>query len=427
MVDSLNRPIHRCPGAGRALALVALAIVLSLALSASAMAGPSPVSLGTAGDFAVLAGSAMTNTGVTSITGDVGSSPTHSETGFALCPAADCVDLTGANHDVADPNDAVTQQAKTDLVTAYDDALGRTGGTAVSAPLGGGSTLVSGLYTSATDIFVGGDLTLDAGGDPAAVFIFQAKTGTLTTAAGITAGIPNTRVLLTNGAQACNVFWQVGSSATVGTFTQFVGDILALQSITVNTSATLDTGRVLARNGAVTLDANVIRKASCAPPAGGGGGSPTPTPTPAPGPAATPSPSSPDAGTVSPAAPAEGPVVPPGAQATTLGAGGGAPSTGTASITGPSGTVTGPFTVWVTGEAISSVTFSIDGTHQITVHAVPGRTKFRIRINPRGQTPRVHRVTARVRFTPGGGQTTTRRLTYRPFAPLIPRSPRFTG
>ena len=174
----------------------------------------------------------------------------------------------------------MTQQAKSDLVIAYDDAFGRTGGSAISAPARRRQTLVSGVYTSAADIFVGGDLTLDAGGDPNAVFIFQAKTGTLNTAAGITSGVPNTRVLLTNGAQACNVYWQVGSSATIATFTQFIGNVLALESITVNTSATLDTGRVLARNGAVTLDTNVIKKATCTtPPVGNTKTSTTPTTT----------------------------------------------------------------------------------------------------------------------------------------------------
>src|SRR5688572_9428516 len=145
MVDSLNR-------------LAVLAVAALALLPAAATAGPVRVDLGTAGAYAVLAGSGMTNTGVSTITGDVGSSPTHSQTGFGPCPAANCVSLTGANHDVADPNDAVTQQAKTDLITAYDDAFGRTGGTAVTGPLGAGTTLVSGVYTSATDIFVGGEI-----------------------------------------------------------------------------------------------------------------------------------------------------------------------------------------------------------------------------------------------------------------------------
>jgi hypothetical protein len=400
---------HRMPC--RALALIALVLGLTLTLAGSALAGPSPVLLGTAGNFGVLAGSGMTNTGVTTIVGDVGSSPTHTETGFTPCPAADCVSLTGANHNVADPNDAVTQQAKTDLLIAYDNAFGRPGGTAISAPLGGGMTLVSGVYTSAADIFVGGDLTLDAGGDPNSVFIFQAKTGTLITAAGIASGVANTRVLLTNGAQACNVFWQVGSSATIGTFTQFVGNILANQSITVNTNATLDTGSVLALNGAVTLDTNVIKKATCATPPGGGstttttGGddSTTPSPTGTNGSGGGSNPT----GTASPTA--------------------SQPSSGTARLTGPSSPVSGPFTITVTGRAIQSVVFYVDGRRISTVRAKRGRKKFRVTINPRGQSRRVHRVTARVRFnTTSRTGMTTRRFTYRRFS-STPGTPRFAG
>jgi hypothetical protein len=103
----------------KALAAVAAAIFLPLAFATTAWATPTPVLLGNTGLFAVLAGSGITNTGATTITGDVGSSPTHSETGFAACPAANCVSLTGANHNDPDPNDAVTQSAKADLITAY--------------------------------------------------------------------------------------------------------------------------------------------------------------------------------------------------------------------------------------------------------------------------------------------------------------------
>ncbi len=400
-----------------ALALIALALTLTLTLSATALAGPSPVLLGTAGDFGVLAGSGMTNTGATTIVGDIGSSPTHTEAGFTPCPgAADCVALTGTNHNVADPNDAVTQQAKTDLITAYDDAFGRPGGTAVSGPLGSGMTLVSGVYTSATDIFVGGDLTLDAGGDPNAVFIFQAKTGTLVTAAGIASGIPNTRVLLTNGAQACNVFWLVGSSATIDTFTQFVGSILALQSITVNTSATLDTGRVLARNGAVTLDTNVIKKATCATPTGGGStpagvGSTTSTPTTMTPGSSTPTPTGTTTPTMQrPSATPASPTRP-----------------GTAVLTGPSSPVSGPFKVSVTGAAIEKVTFYVDGKRVAIVHAKRGRKKFTLTISPRGPRNRVHRVKARVKFTETSRKrSTTLRLIYRRTPGSAP-TPRFAG
>ena len=211
------------------------------ALPAAAAQGP--VGLGTASSFAVLAGTGITNTGATTITGDVGTFPTTSESGFAT------VTLTGTNHG----GDAVTQGAKDDLVTAYNDASGRSPRTSVPVELGG-TTLLAGVYTSPT-FGLTGTLTLDAKGDPAAQFVFQAGS-TLITAV-------NSQVLLVNGADPCHVVWQVGSSATFGTGTAFAGDVLALTSITANTSATFN-GRLLARNGAVTLDANTITRGGCA-------------------------------------------------------------------------------------------------------------------------------------------------------------------
>ena len=207
------------------------------------MAQPS-VNLGTANSFAVLAGAGITNTGPTTITGDVGTFPTTSETGFGS------VTLIGTNHG----GDAVTQQAKTDLITAYNDAAGRLPATAVAGDLGG-LTLVPGVYKSTSSLGITGTLTLDAQGAPNAVFIFQIGS-TLITASG-------SNVNLINGAQACNVFWQVGSSATLGTNSTFTGNILALTSITATTGATVN-GRLLARNGAVTLDTNTITIAICA-------------------------------------------------------------------------------------------------------------------------------------------------------------------
>jgi hypothetical protein len=397
MVDHVDRRTSRRHGARRTIAALTLSIALTAAFAATALAGPATVQLRTAGGFAVLGGSGMTNTGASTIFGDVGSSPTHSETGFALCPATDCVTLTGTNHDAADPNDAVTQQAKTDLTTAYNDAFGRTGGTAVSAPLGGGATLVAGVYTAAVNLAVAGDLTLDGGGNADSVFIFQAKTGTLITAAGTSAGIPNTRVLLTNGAQACNVFWQVGSSATIETATQFVGTIMADQSVTLNTGATIDGGRALARNGAVTLQANTIRATPCAAPSGG-----VPTTSAAPGSATSPAVDGVDTATA-PARP-----------------------TGSARVTGPR-RPTGPFTVAVTGHGIAKVVFHVDGRPVATVRAKRGRTRFTTRINPLRQTRRVHRVTVTVTYTPQSHTPpTTLRLVYqRP--PLAQRPPDFTG
>ena len=225
-------------------------------LSQNGMAQTS-VNLGTASDFAVLAGSGITNTGATTINGNVGTFPTTSITGFGT------VTLNGINHG----GDVVTQQAKTDLVTAYNDAAGRSP-TQTYAPASdlGGLTLINGVYNNPTSFGLTGTLTLDAQGNPDAVWIFQTGS-TLTTASG-------SNVSLLGGAQACHIFWQIGSSATLGTATNFAGNILALTSITLNTGATVD-GSVLARNGAVVLDANSITVAVCAP-------TPTPGPTPAP-------------------------------------------------------------------------------------------------------------------------------------------------
>ena len=143
--------------------------------------------------------------------------------------------------------------AKSDLTTAFNDAAGRTGGIPIVADLGG-TTLTAGVYNSASSIGVTGTLTLNAEGNNNAVFIFQAGS-TLTTA-------PASSIVLENGAQACHVFWQVGSSATVDTTTSFVGTIMASTSIEVHTGATIS-GRLLADTGAVTLDDNVITTPPC--------------------------------------------------------------------------------------------------------------------------------------------------------------------
>ena len=197
------------------------------------------VDFGTASSFAVLAGAGITITGPATITGDLGTFPTTSITGL------ENLTLTGFNH----AGDAVTQLAKNGLLTAYNDAAGRIDPVATYA--GGfdlvGLTLIPGVYNDSTSLFLSGTLTLNAQGNPDAVWIFQAGT-TLITAT-------DSMVALIGGAQACNVFWQVGTSATLGTGTDFVGNILALESITLNTGASVD-GRVFARNGAVTLDNN---------------------------------------------------------------------------------------------------------------------------------------------------------------------------
>ena len=216
---------------------------------------PIPVSLGTASSFAVLAGSGITVAGAvnsTNITGNIGTFPTTTETGLGNLV------LNGINH----AGDAVTQAAKIDLVTAYNAAAGQAVTQTVPTELGG-TTLGPGVYNSAAGTFtITGTLTLDGGGDPNAVFIFQAAS-TLITAA-------SSKVVLINGAQACNCFWQVGSSATLGTSSLLLGTVLALTSITVTTSATA-TGRLLAQNGAVTLNTNTVAVCSLAVDGGGVG------------------------------------------------------------------------------------------------------------------------------------------------------------
>jgi hypothetical protein len=232
------------------------------------------VSLGGACGYGILAGSTVTvtPTGPTMVTGDVGLSPGSSMTGWSstntFAPANTGMNIpgtgivTGTIH-IKDappsPNDAKT--AQTDLTTAYLDLAGRTAPAPIllvlpspAAPDIGGQTLAPGIYKSNTSLGITGTVFLDGGGDPNAVWIFQISS-TLITASG-------SNVNLTNGANAHNVFWQVGSSATLGTTSIFNGSILALTSITLNTGATM-TGRALARNGAVTLDDNKVTITSC--------------------------------------------------------------------------------------------------------------------------------------------------------------------
>src|ERR1041384_7147107 len=220
-----------------------LAVALLL-LPYDATAAQAPVPLATATTFAVLAGSTVTSTGGSTVNGDLGISPGLTLTGSPT--------VNGATH-LADPAAA---QAQLDLTAAYNDAAGRTVGAVTVADNLGGQTLTPGLYTSTSTLAISSaDLTLDAQGDTNAVFIFQMGS-TLTTTSG-------RQVSLSGGAKAANVFWQVGSSATLGTTSVFKGNILALTSITVTTGATVE-GRLLARNGAVTLDANVVTTAAAA-------------------------------------------------------------------------------------------------------------------------------------------------------------------
>jgi serine protease AprX len=206
------------------------------------------LALGTAESFAVLAGTTVTNTGPSTITGNLGLSPGTAVTGFG--PGT----VIGTTY-AADP---IALKAQSDLTIAYDDAAARA--PAVSAPAElGGRTLTPGVYHNPSALGLTGTLTLDAQGDANAAFVFQAES-TLTTA-------PASQVRLVNGAQACNVFWKVGSSATLGTGTEMAGNILALTSISSAGGVALH-GRALARNGAVTLIGDTITAAHCATGAG---------------------------------------------------------------------------------------------------------------------------------------------------------------
>src|ERR1700733_6327753 len=239
-----RRPGHAWLAVGPVAAAGAIAMFIA---SQPAIAATAPVGLGTAGSFAVLAGTTVTNTGPSSVSGDLGVSPGTAVTGF---PPG--VVTNGTIHSA----DGVAAQAQSDLTPAYNDAAGRSPTANVPGFIGAGQTLAPGVYKASSSLDVGGSLILDAGGDPNAVFIFQAPSTLVTDSAS--------SIVLTNGAQACNVFWQVGSSATLGTDSAFSGSILALTSISVDTGDNI-VGRALARNGSVTLDDDVISVPSCAP------------------------------------------------------------------------------------------------------------------------------------------------------------------
>jgi hypothetical protein len=205
------------------------------------------VPLKTACSFGILGGSTVTNLGPSIVTGDVGVWPGAAITGFP--PGT----ITGSFH----AGDATAQTAQGDLTAAYNYAAAAPGGAVLTADIGG-QTLAPGVYktTSAQpSLAITGNLTLDGGGDSTAVWIFQIVS-TLTTSD------TNSQVILSNGANDHNVFWQVGSSATLGTTTTFAGTIMAQASVSLNTGATLN-GRALARTGAVTLLSNPVNVPPC--------------------------------------------------------------------------------------------------------------------------------------------------------------------
>jgi hypothetical protein len=226
----------------RVISLAVLSTALIVATwPVAAFAATSP-RLGTALNFTVLAGSTITNTGPTVVTGALGLDPGSAVTGFP--PGV----VTGTKH----ITDAVALQAKGGLVTAYNDAAHSPTTSDLTGKNLGGKNLNPGVYAFSSSAQLTGTLTLSGSG----VYVFKIAS-TLTTAS-------HSVVRLTNGAEGCSVFWQVGSSATLGSTSQLQGNLMALTSITMTTGATIRSGRALARNGALTLDDNAIT-----PPAGG--------------------------------------------------------------------------------------------------------------------------------------------------------------
>jgi hypothetical protein len=239
----------RAGRAGIALAAVGLAFA-----AAPVAAHAAPVNLATATPFVVLGGATVTNTGPSVLNGDLGVAPGTALPGFGL-PAV----VNGATH----ANDAVANQAQADLATAYDVAAAEPLTANLSGTNLGNRTLTAGAYRYTSDAQLTGALTLDAQGDPNAQFVFQIASA-LTTASA-------SSVVLINGASPCNVYWQVGSSATLGSTTAFQGNLMALTSISLNNGASV-IGRLLARNGQVSLINNVLDTSQCATGSGTGDG-----------------------------------------------------------------------------------------------------------------------------------------------------------
>jgi hypothetical protein len=259
--STLRRGVRRFGG----LAVAAMGVAMLLPATSASAATTAP-GLATAGSFAVLAGSAISNTGPTTITGDVGSFPTNTLTGF------NDVTLHGAR-----PGADVVNQAKTDLGNAFVQARESGPPAQVGTELASLVPVLPGVYHS-NHFGITGTMTLNTLGNPNAVFIFQSDFE-LTTAT-------DSRVEVLNGSVACNVFWEIGSSATLGVRSHMVGTVMAGASITATTSATIE-GRLLAGTGAVTLDTNTITRPDC-----DAGGTTTTTPTPTTSPTTTPTPTS---------------------------------------------------------------------------------------------------------------------------------------
>ncbi len=215
-------------------------IIFLLAGVSTIAATVNTVNLGTANAFAVLGGSGVTNTGSSVVFGNLGVSAGGAISGF---PPGIVKGTTSAG-------DAVAAQAQNDLTTAYNSAKGQSCGSTISGQNLGGLTLTSGVYCFGSSAFLNGTLTLDAQGDPNAFFLFLI--GNSLTTANLSS------VVFKNGGYGENVFWQVGSTATLGSNTNFAGTILAFDNINLNAGATIQCGRAFSQHGGVTMDTNDV-------------------------------------------------------------------------------------------------------------------------------------------------------------------------
>ena len=375
---------------------IALAMIAVFALPTAVQAAP--VGLGTAGPFVVLGGTKVTNVGPSVLNGNLGISPGTELEGFGL-PAV----INGSTH----ATNEVAAKAQLDLTTAYDVAAGQPvlpvndlSGTDL-----GERKLSPGTYRYNAAALLTGALTLDAEGDPNAEFVFQIGSQLTTESAS--------SVLLVNGASPCNVYWQVGSSADLGTTTSFQGSLMALTSISLKNGATV-LGRMLARNGQVSLINNVLTRPLCAT------GSTPPPSEETPGGSGTVSPSAP--GTTGSATPASSSPIAPARTASGRQSRAPRPSrNGTAIVRpAPREVCTEGFRAAVSGKMIERVVFSLDGKaigartgapFAMSMRAAPGAHQVRVRITFKDAT-RAKTVTlpyeacAAVLLTPRRGPST---------------------
>ncbi len=377
----MSSPNRRTRTRGRRAALAAGVGLAFAAVPAAAQAAP--VDLATAGPFVALAGSTVTNTGPSVLNGDLGVAPGTALVGFGL-PAV----VNGATHD----NDAVAAQAQADLTTAYDAAAGQPvlpANDLTGTDLGN-RTLKAGAYRYTSSAQLTGPLTLDAEGDPNAQFVFEISSS-LTTASA-------SSVVLLNGASPCNVFWQVGSSATLGSATEFAGNVMALTSISLNDAVHVR-GRMLARNGQLSLINDVLDASMC----GTSTSAPSPTPT---------------SGTTSTGSSTSGPSgqAPPASRSTTPTRNGTAillraPRVPRTAGSPPRAACAAGFHATVRGRMIKRVVFSLDGVRIARRVGSP----FAVYVLAR---PGRHTVSARVTFK-DATRARTLRMRYRACAAAV--------